>query len=402
MSKRIGYIDAMRGFTMILVVYSHVCNFCLGDRSLAFNDVLFLFRLPCFFFISGWLFQGTWGKVTRGTQGTVPGVSSAADYTGTVPHTTSSIPSAWSVIKHKFNVQIVPTLIFLFFLSPPPAYFQQFGAFKGGYWFTFALFYFFIIYMLMSLPFRHRQGRRSDIVMLLLTLAISMSAYWYDINYHQLQLQLQRTNCQLSNRFFSTLCLQRTFNFQLLADMLGLLSFVTWRYYLFFFLGTLARKYCPQFLKLTSNGKIMTLVVVSFLAISQIPQSDIFLREYFKFSIGGILGMTMFFTLFRYLYTLSFEHLPSSIIPLSSSLIHPTSSILKFVGQRTLDIYLLHYFFLPEFLRPHTTQLLTAIPSPLLPIAILLVALVVIILCLATSNLLRLNPFLGRYLFGAK
>ena len=143
MSKRIGYIDAMRGFTMILVVYSHVCNFCLGDRSLAFNDVLFLFRLPCFFFISGWLFQGTWGK-------------------GTV----------WPIIKHKFMVQIVPTLIFLFFLSPPPAYFHQFGAFKGGYWFTFALFYFFVIYMLMSWPFRHRQGRRSDIIMLLITLAI--------------------------------------------------------------------------------------------------------------------------------------------------------------------------------------------------------------------------------------
>jgi fucose 4-O-acetylase-like acetyltransferase len=159
MSKRIGYIDAMRGFTMILVVYSHVCGFCLGDRNIAFNDVLFLFRLPCFFFISGWLFQGTWGKVTQGT-----------------------VPTVWSIIKHKFRVQIVPTLIFLFLLSPPPAYFHQFGAFKGGYWFTFALFYFFIIYMLMSWPLRHRQGKRSDIVMLLLTLAISMSAYWYDIN----------------------------------------------------------------------------------------------------------------------------------------------------------------------------------------------------------------------------
>ena len=175
MSKRIGYIDAMRGFTMILVVYSHVCNFCLGDRSMAFNDVLFLFRLPCFFFISGWLFQGTWGK------GTVPCVSSTADYTGTVPHTSNPVHSVWSIIKHKFRVQIVPTLIFLFLLSPPPAYFHQFGAFKGGYWFTFALFYFFVIYMLMSWPFRHRQGRRSDIIMLLLTLAISMSAYWYDI-----------------------------------------------------------------------------------------------------------------------------------------------------------------------------------------------------------------------------
>ena len=381
MSKRIGYIDAMRGFTMILVVYSHVCNFCLGDRSMAFNDVLFLFRLPCFFFISGWLFQVTWGK------GTVPCVSSTADYTGTVPHTYS----VWSIIKHKFMVQIVPTLIFLFFLSPPPAYFHQFGAFKGGYWFTFALFYFFVIYMLMSWPFRYRQGRRSDIIMLLLTLAVSMSAYWYDINYHRLQLQL--SNSQLSI-IFATPHSQRE-NCQLLTNVLGLLSFVTWRYYLFFFLGTLARKYFPHFLKLTSNCKMMTLVVICFLAISQIPQSDIFLREYFKFSIGGILGMTMIFAFFRYLYT-------SSIFPHPLSFLHLLSSILKFVGTRTLDIYLLHYFFLPEFLRPHATQLLTVIPSPLLPLAILLGALIVVTLCLATSLILRLSPFLSRYLFGVK
>ena len=358
MSKRIGYIDAMRGFTMILVVYSHVCNFCLGDRSLAFNDVLFLFRLPCFFFISGWLFQGTWGKVTRGTQGTV----------GTI-------------IKHKFMVQIVPTLIFLFFLSPPPAYFHQFGAFKGGYWFTFALFYFFIIYMLMSLPFRHRQGRRSDIVMLLLTLAISMSAYWYDINYHRLTLTYSDSPV-----------------FQYVTDLLGFLSYIVWRYFLFFFLGTLARKYFPQFLKIASSGKLMAVVVVCFLVISQIPQSDIFLREYFKFSIGGILGMTMIFALFCYLYTLSL----SSFSHLTSAIIHPTSAFLKFVGTRTLDIYLLHYFFLPEFLRPHATQLLSTIPSPLLPLVILLAAIVVVALCLATSYVLRLSPFLGRYLFGTK
>ena len=230
----------------------------------------------------------------------------------------------------------------------------------------------------MSWPLRHRQGKRSDIVMLLLTLAISMSAYWYDINYHRLKM-----TCSDSPVF------------QYVADLLGFLSYVVWRYFLFFFLGTLARKYFPHFLKLASNGKLMTVVIICFLIISQIPRSDIFLREYFKFSIAGIFGMSMIFALFRYLYTSCF------ISPLSSFFHHP-SSILTFVGQRTLDIYLLHYFFLPEFLRPHATQLLTTIPSPLLPIVVLLVALVVVALCLATCYILRLSPFLGRYLFGAK
>ncbi len=45
--------------------------------------------------------------------------------------------------------------------------------------------------------------------------------------------------------------------------------------------------------------------------------------------------------------------------------------------MRTLDIYLLHYFFLPEFLLPHATPLLTTIPSILLPLVILKAAILV-------------------------
>ena len=57
MSKRIGYIDAMRGFTMILVIFAHICYFCFCDDRMGYNAVFILFRLPCFFFISGWLFE---------------------------------------------------------------------------------------------------------------------------------------------------------------------------------------------------------------------------------------------------------------------------------------------------------------------------------------------------------
>ena len=103
-------------------------------------------------------------------------------------------------------------------------------------------------------------------------------------------------------------------------NVLGLLSYVVWRYYLFFFLGTLARKYFPQFLKIADNGKLVACLAIIFLAISQIPQSDIFLREYFKFSVGGILGMTVIFALFRYLYT-------SPRLSHDSSIFHHPSSI---------------------------------------------------------------------------
>ena len=168
-------------------------------------------------------------------------------------------------------------------------------------------------------------------------------------------------------------------------NVLGLLSYVAWRYYLFFFLGTLARKYFPQFLKIADNGKLVACLAIIFLGISQIPQSDIFLREYFKFSVSGILGMTVIFALFRYLSTFTFQF-----------------STLNFIGTRTLDIYLLHYFFLTKFLLPHANRLLAILPTWLLPLPILFAAFIVVTLCLLTSYIIRLSPFLAHYLFGAK
>ena len=62
--NRIEYIDAMRGFTMILVVYAHVVFFSFGiDSSYpSFNQFFMLMRMPLFFFISGFIFyrETTW------------------------------------------------------------------------------------------------------------------------------------------------------------------------------------------------------------------------------------------------------------------------------------------------------------------------------------------------------
>ena len=54
--NRVEYIDALRGMTMILVVYSHVALWCFDNLNMAYNDVFMKFRMPTFFFISGWVF----------------------------------------------------------------------------------------------------------------------------------------------------------------------------------------------------------------------------------------------------------------------------------------------------------------------------------------------------------
>ena len=326
--QRIEYIDAMRGFTMILVVFSHVCSMCLGDKSMGYNDVFYLFRMPCFFFISGWLFDPLKDTFS-------------------------------SVAKHKFMVQIIPTVIFLLLLAPPPLFFSRLGATKGGYWFTFVLFEYFIISMLSS-RYLKKWG-------LLLAIGISVSSYFYDAYY---------------NRYFSQL--------GWFTDVVGFLSFKTWRFYLFFYLGILIKRHFDDFMRLTNKRYVLVIVIACFAIMANLPHSEHIAISYLIFAIAGISGAIMIFTIFRYLEG-------SRLSPLTSH-----HSPLNFIGKRTLDIYLLHYFVLPRFLLPYGEQLSAYESKPLEFLVALALALVIVAVCLLISYIIRLSPFLGHYLFGAK
>lgn len=335
--ERIQYIDAMRGFTMILVIYSHVCVFCFKEYFIAFNDVLFLLRMPCFFFISGWLFykaRCVW-----------------------------DVSTVRSVVSNKFMVQIIPTFIFLA-LHERTNFFQQLGAFKGGYWFTFALFVYFCIYIFSSIIFR--RCRRKDWWMLLTAVVISVVTFWYDINYHRI-----------------------AGNMGLWREALGFMGVVTWRFYLFFYLGTLVKKYFCKFQQLTDKYVVMAIVVSLFVVIALSPRYDQLVSAYLRFAVSGICGMVMVFTFFR-----KFASWFSNERGLGRGL--------QYVGTRTLDIYLLHFFFLPESMLLYNRQLLVY-NSKLLEVTVVMgEALLVLAACLVASYIIRLSPFLAHYLFGVK
>jgi fucose 4-O-acetylase-like acetyltransferase len=323
---RIAYIDAMRGATMILVVYSHLCGFCLGDWAMAGNGVLMLFRLPCFFFVSGWLF-GRMGplwerKMIRTT------------------------------VRHKFMVQIVPTFIFLLLLAPPPEFFMRLGAMKGGYWFTFVLFEFFIICMLSERLFKRRTA--------VFALVLSLAAFLYDAYYN-------------------------TFSFrrETLRQVLGFLSFSPWRFYVFFYFGVVVRRHFGFFLSLMERPYSLPLVTSIFAVIALLPHVESPSLSFIVFLLSGTSGVVMVFVFFR--------RFSSFIVRIPG---------LTFCGTRTLDIYLLHYFFLPRFLVTYTEYLLSV--TPFHSLVILMLSIIIVTLCLATSGLLRLSPFLAHYLFGAK
>ena len=120
--QRIEYLDAMRGFTMILVVFSHIllCTFQMPEASgFSFNDIFVTFRMPLFYFLSGFLmFKPDRFKNLNGT----------IDF-----------------IKKKFVVQIIPTVIFSLVFCLVFA--KTYGGLlndtaKHGFWFTYTLFFY--------------------------------------------------------------------------------------------------------------------------------------------------------------------------------------------------------------------------------------------------------------------
>ena len=316
--QRIEYIDAMRGFTMILVVYSHICHFCLGDSLLGFNAMFFLFRLPCFFFISGWLFE------------------------------TMARKPFWEVARRKMLVQLVPTFIFLFLLAPPPEFFYQLGALKGGYWFTFVLFEFFILYMLAV-----RLCKKWDFGVALL---IALGTFVYSRYYHVI--------------------LSSAVGWQIYAiNLLGFLSVVVWRYFLFFYIGAWVRRHFEAFIRWTDKPVVILAITAVFAFVASTPHKNHLIYEMLRFYVGGISGMWMVFCFFR---------------------------LSEYVGTRTLDIYLLHYFFLPRFLITYAGLLQNCNNSAIEFVVILSIALLVLSVTLLASYVIRLSPFLGHYLFGVK
>lgn len=118
MTKRIEYIDALRGFTMILVVLAHVPQYAYhGVDGVSFSLIPTTFHMALFFFLSGWF----------------------------VP-VTSSVPMDMAWLKKKVMQLVVPTVV-LYCLY---CYVEDVNItdnlwndkYKAGYWFCIVLFCF--------------------------------------------------------------------------------------------------------------------------------------------------------------------------------------------------------------------------------------------------------------------
>lgn len=343
MNQRIEYLDAMRGFTMILVVLSHVVFFGLDNNSIAFNEFFCSFRMPLFFFISGFLFykkERKWDFYT-----------------------------IKSFVTTKFLVQIIPTCVFLSLFIYVFDLFElrSLGSYKLGYWFTLTLFEYFLLYIISAL-LSHFFNKTSLFLIVFIALTISFCSFWYD-NHHQ-----------------GTGLLQ---NSSILELSLSAIGFINFKYYCFFVFGTFLKHFFNYYISFINNQYYIGIIVTLFFLFPIFTDYNLYTCNFYIFLFRGFLGIIVILSFFK-INANHFTH--DSILGKS----------LQYIGKRTLDIYLLHYFFLPRNM-VYIKDFLNSCNSPVIELFVsITISLMVISITLLISNILRLSPFLAHYLFGVK
>lgn len=334
MKERIKYIDALRGFTMLLVVFAHIelLGFGISPYSSTLGGIFVSFRMPMFFFISGYIAYKaiTWDFGTY-------------------------IKS----VRKKAIVQLIPTIFFfsLFtFSHMPEAGEEVLQNGWGGYWFTVVLFEFFLIYYTICYF-----TKQSDIWLILVSILGIVS------------LVLFRND----SVWWNMLCMENVC-----------------KYFQFFAFGVLAKKHNGRFMGIIRNDIVRACFIIGFIVcIMLVSCTSVCDTFWGKSLIRDILirytGLIVVFSFF-----MSKEELFKS-----EGKFKWISQSMQYVGRHTLDIYLLHYFFLP------TLPVLAGVVrgGAVIELSVtLIISIIIIMITLLVSEVIRSSDFLAHYLFGAK
>lgn len=347
-TKRIGYIDALRGLTMILVVFSHI--YIPNDTPL--NMFLINLRMPMFFFISGFLsfrmVQSWSGKETISRLGSkvrtmiIPAVTVGLIYT--------------AIYRGELYLNFFTHLT------------------HKGYWFTLALFNMLLFYYIARWMHERRAKttlpqftRRLHIIALILLMACSDMSI-------------------LGN-----------------VDRIFTMSF-TFRYLHFFVFGLVCSCNREWFEGIFDKSIRMGIIVVALFLLSwaviwgkcnpELVQAYIGVQWFYiiKALLIAIIGYCGIFTIFGFFRRFGDFFSENKFI----------GKPLQFVGRNTLDVYLLHYFVLlnmPAFLYPYVA----GTDNVLIPLVVGVgVAAAIVAVSLLISRILRLSDHVAYYLLGAR
>ena len=257
-------------------------------------------------------------------------------------------------IRRKFVFLIIPALVFrvVMDLMKHNSLLGFTTSGMGGYWFTIVLFECFFVYYMITMAIKNEKWRIG--VLLALSLAgIGMLA----------------VNKDFGPAFFDLRRLTKFFQF--------------------FVLGTLAMKWCPRYDLLMSNEVF----------------KGIFL--FFSFIVLFLLTYDMPSALYHFLRDVSLRYFTTFAI-ISFFLCQESSfqrktrlnSLINLIGQNSLAIYLLQYFFLPHF-RPQPECF-----SELNMVTVHLVSMIYTVaitgLCLVFIKFLSISKYIRKYVLGKK
>ena len=334
---RIEYIDALRGFTMLLVVFGHVVTFCLctANQGISLNDYFTQVRMPMFFFVSGFVL-----------------------YKDSVVWNSKQIISFF---RKKIPVQLLSPL--LFFLAYIHFMGFPFGDVvrehtKAGYWFTYVLLEYYLIYTAVRFCFRGKWGH---------VIAVLIGLLLYVIEWPPLYDAIPLTK-----------------------DWKEVLSVPKWDYFLYFVLGTLVHKNYPLVQKLLDSKWLLTFCILYYFLIN-VFRDMMNLNALSSVVLDRTLSLTGLVILF------AFFRSKQAVFSKERAL----GRTIQYVGRRTLDIYLIHYFLLPYGMQ--FNKVFVDHPMPVIEATVsFILAGIIIAFCLVISNIIRLSPLLAQWLFGAK
>ena len=265
-----------------------------------------------------------------------------------------SIKDAWDNIRKKFVFLVIPALVFRIGmdLMNQKNCLRLLTEGMHGYWFTIVLFECFIIYYLITLVIKNEKWRIG--VLLALSVAgIGMLAI--DKDFGPAILDLRRVT-----KFFQ-----------------------------FFVLGTLAMKFRPKYESLMHNEVFKAIFLLSYFIV-------VFLLAY---KLPPVIYLFLQDIALRYFATFA---IVSFFVCHENSFQTQTkvNSLINLIGQNSLAIYLLHYFFLPHF-RPQP-EWFAELDMVTLHLVSMLYTVAITGLCLVFIKFLSNSTYIRKYVLGKK
>ena len=354
---RLEWLDALRGFTMILVVAYHVATNGFAEQHNLSSSMRFLvlFRMPLFFFVSGFL-----------------------AYKAGLAWDASTLKT---LLLKKVRVQTIPTLVFFLFAAAilggkfMPTIMEWLALpTKGGYWFTIVLLYMFVVYYL----FCYLEARLRTwfpAVPEWLPIAVLFVVAWgcYDTCYQPRYFDWAQGRKGAPNMFMNYSSLNQLFI-----------------YFPYFLYGNMVRRYWDKAQRVMDSRWFFPMLVVVAIYAWLDSQKWHWLRL-----AWGIVPLTLARLTLLTMVLMYFRHYQQYFTKLT-----PIGASLQYIGRRTLDIYLLHFLFLPNlptigsYFNEHRHNFV--IDTTLSVV----IALIVIGFSIITSNILRVSPFFKKWLFG--